>query len=1424
MHGGKFIIMRAGSVKKENEEYTNLNIEMGKKTGKVILLPFWCKQHWLLLEIQNNKATIFDSAPSEMVFNEVKKWCRNKGIELNEKRGTCPQQRRYSRECGIFTIGFILARVMRKEMIGGIVSLNEVRNKLANNEPPTTAVFHALFEDNMAGGGENDKWEMIHRKFESWAAGKNLCFLLCAMLLVNKARETENKKGLRISHRTLLTMAKKCNIDMTNDRAQQNDVETPLLRMKGDLQLMSTKILSLTEIENVKVGETAIILKNYDEMQLPSTFTIITGVMHIPTKWEIHKNDNGEFHRSARGGHYVYGFKKGSVVLARREEGTDPDWSMEKEYARVQKETKRIIKDARVDYEIVEKQGKKQSHVNAKMGNPLENMNKNDKPRKEMRHAKIKAVMQLTTLVTGHWIMKGVPAEMRGTVLENDEGDNKKVLWTHKRCECEGWREIDDPIEDICPIPSATYLNFEPTTNDQTCECAADDDDEDNTAVCENDNIDEKWREQESLEPLGNKTVRAPLNRLTGGLGRNWKIITRGRPRKVHVLVWQALAEATRKKHVEWLLHISEMPADLHHEHFDRAVVELILRMAKERKWAWSTVSCIFSTVHTAVKNLNVYTNETVTYDLKESGYFLTAMRRAQRLARNAGPNTQLSTPMGQDTLVKLLKKSQDLKVRTLLAASWAFAARVGDMRQVEARDVLLPPNNKQTTPTAITFRKGKGGAFWGAYTIHTVLPLDTWKDMAEVINQRKSNTSLWTTADQRRLSALVNSNGLNLRSIRRGALLHNANRGVSDNDLQYLSGHKRIDTLMRYLGWGVESSSSKEAALKRHTLTGAGKDEIPVEPKKMGPHSGYQGKRGKRIEKPPPRYYARPPTSKQLGMKKDARKMEIHVKKVGIANIDEIKTMAKASKTFGKDCLFALQHLQGEKFRKYEKRLHMPDKKDIPKAGFSKKQLTKMIEYGKLVPLTEEGKSYVKGFPIVDGHKNRARALAEPFVNKFTETEVDYPPMKYPSRLENYAGMKDAKYVAQFDYSAYFDQFNLDDEARKFMVMRTTPVNGNDMWMLTRLPMGATFSPAIAQYTTWVICEPITKMKGVHVTTMIDNVRIVAQTETEFITAVRQFLERSEKAGLTLNKEADPYRTKDDKELAELGMGNTKKDFDFLGVCYNDNTIKNTARLIEKLTFANGLLAMQKMSKRQLAHILGLAIYMAHTIREHMVYHFELMRTYNKLFDEGESEWDSEMEITEALRNHAKKLITVVLRNEPKSIQEPIRPSTNMNDYDSVIVFDACKDAWAAKVHDVATGKTIRVMKRFAKTAKFSAHAEPMAATEILDWVKKHRPMYKKIALVTDHKALALGQMRWWTGFGGHSTAYHINEAFKRINNFAQVFYVEGHKNICDADSRSREAREAKTHKIIECNESWEKLEQYEHPYASERINFKYF
>lgn len=74
------------------------------------------------------------------------------------------------------------------------------------------------------------------------------------------------------------------------------------------------------------------------------------------------------------------------------------------------------------------------------------------------------------------------------------------------------------------------------------------------------------------------------------------------------------------------------------------------------------------------------------------------------------------------------------------------------------------------------------------------------------------------------------------------------------------------------------------------------------------------------------------------------------------------------------------------------------------------------------------------------------------------------------------------------------------------------------DTMKLTRLPMGAQYAPAKAQYLTSALMRPLMRMERVKVFTMIDNVRIAARNRETFLEAVRCFLRRCQAAGVRLN------------------------------------------------------------------------------------------------------------------------------------------------------------------------------------------------------------------------------------------------------------------------------------------------------------------
>jgi galactokinase len=115
-----------------------------------------------------------------------------------------------------------------------------------------------------------------------------------------------------------------------------------------------------------------------------------------------------------------------------------------------------------------------------------------------------------------------------------------------------------------------------------------------------------------------------------------------------------------------------------------------------------------------------------------------------------------------------------------------------------------------------------------------------------------------------------------------------------------------------------------------------------------------------------------------------------------------------------------------------------------------------------------------------------------------------------YPFRYERRARARDVKFSAELDFAAFFDQFELSERVMAYFVMRSKEeVDGHQLFVLTRLPMGASFAPSVAQAVTSALVAPLLTMPGVIVDTMIDNVRVMAHSGDAFIGAMRLLLAR---------------------------------------------------------------------------------------------------------------------------------------------------------------------------------------------------------------------------------------------------------------------------------------------------------------------------
>ncbi|MDP3759029.1 MAG: hypothetical protein Q8R01_00770, partial [Ramlibacter sp.] len=703
-----------------------------------------------------------------------------------------------------------------------------------------------------------------------------------------------------------------------------------------------------------------------------------------------------------------------------------------------------------------------------------------------------------------------------------------------------------------------------------------------------------------------------------------------------------------------------------------------------------------------------------------------------------------------------------------------------------------------------LTFRFGKGAAFWGPFSVVARAPTELAQALADACAASRGGP-LFSEREQRLVAAALKERGFPLRSIRRGSLTLLAASGVSDSTLQIRSAHRRRDTLMRYLGWGIGSSDARRAARECGVVTGGNAAT------RVGPNSGFVGNRGRRTKPPPPLIPNAPPSGKELGLEGDVdcSAWRLHVKHVGLVDWNAVGNMVRGTR-WEQPIDVARRWCTSTEF--YGENIGPIADHRVPYSRIPAADVRTLLQFGKIAPHEGPIDNYVFGFLLPQPAKQVRRPIFEPHNNKTSLREA-MPPLAYPSRRERRAAMVGRPFSAEFDLAAYFDQLPLAENVRSQFVLRVRdPVDGCNTFVLTRLPMGATFAPSVAQTLTWAVVAPLLEMPGVAVHTMIDNVRIAAPDLATFTAAVDLFLARARQAGLTLNpREAvDPQRP-----------------LVFLGEQYVEGErIANAQRHVDKLRAAHRRFTEGDaiVTARQFAALVGLALFLAHTLGLGLAEHYGLLRAYRRIAERvgagregGINGWDLPLEfVAPTLAQNLTNIVATLVENRPVPLPTLRSPSYDNTAYDTVIVIDASESGWGAFVQRTREGLVLCLRQRWAAGIRHSATAEPRAVVRCVTWLLQNFEV-RKLAVVTDHEAIARGQRRWHSFNGGFSPAYDLNEAYCTLygdDRVAEVFIVAGELN--PADGPSRDPGTATTVTATASTIVFPSLRSFAHPYPA--------
>jgi integrase len=1043
------------------------------------------------------------------------------------------------------------------------------------------------------------------------------------------------------------------------------------------------------------------------------------------------------------------------------------------------------------------------------------------------------------------------------------EGEDRLLRVATCRCRtCGGWSSsaIDDTIGLLIPmpVPQCTYFSAAVVSElpESSCDCPDEEDIEaDGTHTAE------FAKELAPDASLGWCTA----DSLRGEICARWFIFDE-KPAHVHTLSWRQLASTTRQNHIRWLKTLKQMPREFHSASLGAAAVQLVLREAVDKKWSsWGTVACALSSIASALRHLPEYSANRNNIDLSLDPQFASATRRAQHLAR-VTKRHQTQDALTIQQYGEAVKKCKHPTVRLLLELCWAFAGRVGDIRQLKGRDIVfgdINPSGRQTIHA--TFRSGKGAAFWGPYTIATNLELSCAKELADLIRERGKTEALFTENEQKALGTAVRETGVtDVRSIRRGRLQHLAQCGASTEDLRLLSGHKRVDTLLRYLGWGLFSSNNKQAAAARDAAEANAAariigGECPPEARKMGKHSGYCGNSGQRIRTPPQLFRA--PKAVDLGISPDnadnwplkAKSIDtlswkhIYDNLMGAGEIienpdlgvnllskEEQQTVKEKLDTCMKWCSAQPMHEAG---LPTDGGVNPNDVgSNVAHTNIRRADFDTLIQANKLAPLAknETVKGWVTGYLIPQAKKKQRRPVWEPHLNRWGLS--NQPLATYPARRTR-RYLRRHRYIMDFDFCQFFDQFPLAEEAQVYYCCRyrITESDGSHTFMtvkLTRLPMGVTFAPAVAQALTDIIVAPLMKLgDNVKVFTMIDNVRIAASDVHALRHAMNIFLTRCAAAGIAINPQEDiegntvniDPRHLDDEGLTRWALAPKI----FLGELIDSqnmvirNAPKNGAKLVEawtRISHANlpitaSALSTDKTQRRRgdtnqggkttityrhIVSLISLLLFMLHTHDVHLSSCYDLLRPYSKLAARAALVgWDCaltflDLRLSTTLAQYIEKIVTMD-RHGSALPHQPHPPSVSDGDYDVIITSDACGEGWAAFIARPKEGNQVLLKQRWRAGTKtrydLSTVAEPVALMRALQWVAQ-QPWYSpemKIACVSDHAAITTGQRRWWSGNAGFSANPYLNSCYQQMIAMGAIaFFLAGEANPADAPSRS--------------------------------------
>jgi len=243
------------------------------------------------------------------------------------------------------------------------------------------------------------------------------------------------------------------------------------------------------------------------------------------------------------------------------------------------------------------------------------------------------------------------------------------------------------------------------------------------------------------------------------------------------------------------------------------------------RAHTWAPTTRFNHALHleAALKRLELYCGlpTSSNINLKDSPIWEDGLRQINTASTAHIPDQ--ATPLTKEVFTKLatqLNRTKQYHLLALLVVAWSHAARPTNVLSLRKEDISF---SKEAM--TVTWRRAKTCQYRGPYTtfssmLRPDLSPSPWMKRLKAFVQNSGPDLFpvaWHTKLLKELLALLKTENLVTRSIRRGSLTTLADAGKPIEVLMVMSGHTNKQMLYRYLGWGSrvrhEESSVSEAA-----------------------------------------------------------------------------------------------------------------------------------------------------------------------------------------------------------------------------------------------------------------------------------------------------------------------------------------------------------------------------------------------------------------------------------------------------------------------------------------------------------------------------------------------------------------------------------------------------------------------------------